>query len=182
MYERESCTKKGIEMKAQELLRAQFQTMHQFLDMTIADCSPGVLEKKDDAWTINKIGSLYAHIVLSEDMMLSGMVTGRELVLKSDGWAEKLGVNDETARKFEHLAELSIDIEAFRQYAKAVAAATDDFLANATDEQLNKEVDSPVAKQPFITFFANLGLTHVAGHWGEIAALKGVQGLKGLPF
>ena len=66
--------------------------------------------------------------------------------------------------------------------AGAVAAATDDFLANATDEELNKEVDSPVGKQPFITFFANIALTHAAGHWGEIAALKGVQGLKGLPF
>ena len=64
-------------MKAQELLRAQFKTMHQFLDMTIADCSPDVLEKKDDAWTINKIGSLYAHIVLAEDRMLNGMGTGR---------------------------------------------------------------------------------------------------------
>ena len=168
-------------MEARELLRAQFQTMHQFLDMTIADCSPEVLEQKDDAWTINKVGSLYAHVVLAEDTML-GMGKGGELVLKSDGWAEKLGIDDASPRQDEHLADLTIDLEAFREYAKAVAAATDDFLANATDEQLNKEVGSPVGKQPFITFFANIGLTHVAGHWGEIAALKGVQGLKGLPF
>ena len=169
-------------MEAKELLRAQFQTMHQFMDMTIADCSPEVLEKKDDAWTINKVGSLYAHTVLSEDMMLGGMVDGRELVLKGDGWEEKLGVSSVSARQDEELAAMTIDLDAFREYAKAVAAATDDFLANATDEELNKEIDSPVGKQPFITFFANIGLTHVAGHWGEIAALKGVQGLKGLPF
>lgn len=169
-------------MEARELLRAQFQTIHQFLDMTIADCSPEVLEKKDDAWTINKVGSLYAHIVLSEDMMLNGMGKGGDLVLKSDGWEEKLGIHDASPRQDEHLADLTIDLETFCEYAKAVAAATDDFLANATDEQLNKEVDSPVGKQPFITFFANIGLTHIAGHWGEIAALKGVQGLKGLPF
>ena len=80
------------------------------------------------------------------------------------------------------MADLTVDLVAFREYAKAVAAATDDFLANATDQEMNKEVDSPVGKQPFITYFANLGLTHIAGHWGEIAALKGVQGLKGLPF
>ena len=169
-------------MEAKELLRAQFQTMHQFMDMTIADCSPDVLEKKEDAWTINKVGSVYAHTVLSEDMMLNGMVEGREPVLKGDGWAEKLGVDAASARQDEHLAGMKIDLDLFREYAKAVAAATDDFLANATDEELNKEVDSPVGKQPFITFFANIGLTHVAGHWGEIAALKGVQGLKGLPF
>ena len=155
--------------------------MHQFLDMTIADCSPEVLEKKDDAWTINKVGSLYAHVVLSEDTMLN-MGKGGELVLKSDGWAEKLGIDDASPRQDEHLADLTIDLEAFCKYAKAVAAATDDFLANATDEQLNKEVDSPVGKRPFIVYLANFGLTHIAGHWGEIAALKGVQGLKGLPF
>ena len=169
-------------MEAKELLRDQFKTMHQFMDMTIADCTPEVLEKKEDGWTINKLGSVYAHTVLSEDMMLSGMVDGREPVLKSDGWAEKLGVDAASARQDEALAGLTIDLEAFRAYAKAVAAATDDFLANATDEELNKEVDSPMGKQPFITFFANIGITHVAGHWGEIAALKGVQGLKGLPF
>ena len=168
-------------MKAEELLRAQFQTMHQFLDMTIADCSPEVLEKKDDVWTINKIGSLYAHIILAEDAMVNGMGRGGELVLKSDGWAEKLAIDDASPRQFEQLADLPIDLEAFRQYGKAVAAATDDFLANATDEQLNKEVDSPVGKRPFIVYLANFGLTHIAGHWGEIAALKGVQGLKGLP-
>lgn len=167
-------------MEAKELLRDQFKTMHQFMDMTIADCSPEVLEKKEDGWTINKVGTVYAHTVLSEDLMLSGMVDGREPVLKSDGWAKKLGIDD--ASPLEHLADLTVDLVAFREYAKAVAAATDDFLANATDEELNKEVDSPVGKQPFITYFANLGLTHIAGHWGEIAALKGVQGLKGLPF
>ena len=72
-------------MEAKELLRDQFKTMHQFMDMTIADCSPEVLEKKEDGWTINKLGSVYAHTVLSEDIMLSGMVDGREPVLKSDG-------------------------------------------------------------------------------------------------
>ena len=174
-------TKEEKDMEAKELLRDQFKTMHQFMDMTIADCSPEVLEKKDDAWTINKIGSLYAHIVLAEDMMLS-MGTGGELVLKSDGWEDKLGVDSASARQDENLAGLTIDLDAFREYAKAVGAATDDFLANATDEQLEKEIDGPVGKQPFITFFANIGVTHVAGHWGEIAALKGVQGLKGLPF
>ena len=169
-------------MEGKESLRQQFKTMHQSLAMTTADCTPEVLEKKDDGWTITKIGSLYAHIVLAEDMMLGGMGKGGELVLKSDGWEEKLGVDAASAHQDENLAGLKIDLDLFREYAKAVGAATDDFLANATDEQLNKKVDFAGGKQPFITFFANIGVTHVAGHWGEIAALKGVQGLKGLPF
>ena len=169
-------------MQARDLLRDQFKTMHQFLDMTIADCTPEVVEKKDDAWTINKIGSLYAHIVLAEDMMVGGMGKGGDTVLKSDGWEEKLGVDSASARQDEALAGLEIDLDVFREFAKAVGATTDEFLANASDEQLEKEIDGPTGKQPYITFLANIGVTHVAGHWGEIAALKGVQGLKGLPF
>ena len=169
-------------MEAKELLREQFKTMHQFLDMTIADCTPEVIEKKDDAWTINKIGSLYAHIVLAEDMMVGGMGKGGETVLKSNDWEKKLGVDAASSRQDEALASMTIDLDVFREFAKAVGAATEEFLASATAEQLEKEIDGPVGKQPYITFLANIGLTHVAGHWGEIAALKGVQGLKGLPF
>ncbi len=165
-----------------ELLRDQFKTVHQLLDLTIADCTPEVIDKTDDAWTINKIGSLYAHVVLAEDMMVGGMGKGGETVFKSGGWEEKLGVSNVSLRQDEELASVTIDLEVFREYAKAVGTATDEFLANATDEQLEKEINGPAGKQPLITILANVGVTHGAGHWGEIAALKGVQGLKGLPF
>ena len=169
-------------MEAKELLRNQFKTLHQFMDMTIADCTPEVLEKTEDEWTINKIGTLYAHVYLGEDMFIQQMGKGEASILQTGDWSEKLGIENAAPRQDEHLAEVGVDLENFRAYAKAVATATDDFLANATDEQLNKEIDGPTGKQPFINFLSNIGVTHVAGHWGEIAALKGVQGLKGLPF
>jgi len=169
-------------MEAKELLRGQFKTMHQFMDMTIGDCTQDVADKKEDSWTINKIGSLYAHVYLAEDMFIKGMARGEELVLNKDGWADKLGVDTAQPRQDEELANMPIDIEKFREYAKAVAAATDDFFENATDEDLSKEVEGPVGKQPLAVFLSTIGVTHIAGHWGEIAALKGVQGLKGLPF
>lgn len=169
-------------MEAKELLRDQFKTMHQFMDMTIADCSQEAADKHEDGWTINKIGSLFAHVYLAEDMFINGMGRGGTPILQTDGWAEKLGISDVSPRQDEHLADMPVDIEKFREYAKVVAAATDDFFVSATDEDLNKEIEGPVGKQQFIVFLSNIGLTHIAGHWGEIAALKGVQGLKGLPF
>ncbi len=167
-------------MEAKELLRDQFKATREMLDETIADCTPEVADKTDDAWTINKIGSLYAHVVLSEDMMVGGMGKGGDTVLNTDGWKERLGVSSVAPSVAEELAGMTIDVEVFREYAKAVGAATDEFLTNATDEQLAKEIGS--AKQPLITVLANIGVPHIAEHWGEIAALKGVQGLKGLPF
>ena len=170
-------------MEAKELLRDQFKTIHQFMDMTIADCTPEVLNKTLDEWTINKIASLYAHTYIGEDMFVQGMAKGGQTLLQSDGWADKLGIEPPSGPgQDDDMANIEINLETFREYAKAVSAATDAFLSSSTDEQLSKEVDTPMGKQPFITFFSNIGVTHVAGHWGEIAALKGVQGLKGLPF
>ena len=108
------------------------------------------------------------------------MGKGEDTVLNNDGWKERLGVSSVAPSVDEELAGMTIDLEVFREYAKAVGAATDEFLTNATDEQLAKEIGR--AKQPLITVLANIGVPHIAEHWGEIAALKGVQGLKGLPF
>jgi hypothetical protein len=169
-------------MKAKELLRAQFEQMHQFMDMTIGDVSNEVLEKTEQGWTINSIGALYAHTVIAEDMMVNGMGRGGKLILMQDGWSDKLGIKDPKPGQGEDYKEMTIDLPMFREYANAVAKSTDDFLANASEADLSKDVDRPGGKQPYITFLANNGVIHAALHWGEIAALKGVQGLKGLPF
>ena len=169
-------------MKAQELLRAQFEMAHQFMEMTIADCSQETLDKKPDEWTINPVGALYAHTVIAEDAMVNGMARGKQPLLERDGWAEKLGIDGSSPMQDEHYSELKINLPAMREFAAAVAKETDEFLTNASEDELMKEIDALGQKTPAIMFLANIGLTHVAGHWGEIAALKGVQGLKGLPF
>ena len=170
-------------MKAQELLRAQFEMAHQFMEMTIADCSQETLDKKADGWTINPVGALYAHTVIAEDAMVNGMARGKQPLLERDGWAEKLGIDESSPMQDERFSDMKINLSAMREFAAAVAKETDEFLANAPEDELMKEIDMPGGqKGTVITFLANIGLTHVAGHWGEIAALKGVQGLKGLPF
>jgi uncharacterized damage-inducible protein DinB len=68
-----------------------------------------------------------------------------------------------------------------REYAEAVRNATDEYLARLTDDELDRQVsffgsESPVAGV-LVRFVA-----HTAGHAGEIAAVKGMQGLHGLPF
>ncbi len=170
-------------MEARDLLRSQFQQMHQFVEMTVADCADEALNARGDGWTINPIGALYAHLILAEDAMVNGRARGGETLLVSEGWGEKIGISDASSRQSESWSDFKADLPALRSYAAAVAAATDDFLATASDADLLREVDAPGGgTQPVITFLANIGVTHIAGHWGEIAALKGVQGLKGLPF
>ena len=169
-------------MEAKELLRLQFKQANQFVEMTMDGLTQDIADRKIPGSTINTIARVYGHMVLDQDLMVGGMVKGGDLVLTKDGWGAKVGVTDPNPRQTDEWAEHKVDVAAFREYARAVYAATDAFLAGAPDADLAKEVDSPLGKQPAIVFLGTIGLSHVNEHWGEIAALKGVQGLKGLPF
>lgn len=168
-------------MDGVELLRGQLKAVHQFLDMTIGDVSEEAAKRKDHDWNIKPIGAIYAHIAASEDVMLNAMVRGGAPLLMRDGWGEKLGITDPMP-SLDKLDNFSAPIATVREYAAAVFKETDEYLSTAKDEDLSKEMDSPAGKMTGLAFLANIVATHCGGHWGEIAALKGVQGLKGLPF
>ena len=56
-------------------------------------------------------------------------------------------------------------------------------MAGLTPADLERKVDTGFIGEQTIAFvLGNIGVWHVAEHNGEIAALKGAQGLKGLPF
>ena len=71
------------------------------------------------------------------------------------------------------------DLATMRAYLAAVATATDEFLAAPSATELAREVDTPMGTMAADAFLSGAA-THLLIHSGEIAALKGVQGLKGL--
>ena len=75
----------------------------------------------------------------------------------------------------------NFSLEAVRDYITAVRASVDAYIANLTDEELSRMVQSIGGEQPIAAVLA-LIVVHAAGHYGEVAALKGTQGAKGLPF
>ena len=66
-------------------------------------------------------------------------------------------------------------------YAAAVGAATDNYIATLTTKELDRLVPIMGQEWPVADVLALL-VVHASGHLGEIAALKGIQGVKGLPF
>lgn len=170
-------------MDSRALVRQQFGLAHNVLEQVLADVTAPVAASVP-AGTIKPIAIVLAHVVSDEDFMVNGMAQGAPLLLSRDGWSERTGIpvpggpfmTDEWA------ANVKLDLDAFREYMKAVFAQTDAFLAEASDEQLAREVPGPLGTTSAFNLLATIGLYHCAEHTGEIAALKGVQELKGLPF
>ncbi len=80
---------------------------------------------------------------------------------------------------------MRVDWPTFRLYAQAVYAASDSYLAGCTAGELGRQFDLSafgLGAQSLNWALYNLVIGHAVSHAGEIAAVKGVQGLKGHPF
>src|SRR5262249_21187766 len=81
------------------------------------------------------------------------------------------------------LAGAALDLSALRAFGAAVYAATGAFLADAADAELERLIDDPFGeKVTMAQFLSTIGVVHAASRAGDISALKGVHGLKGIPF
>ena len=78
-----------------------------------------------------------------------------------------------------------MDLAKFRQYAKAVYAASDEYLASLSDGDLKREVSLATLgmDQSTLEFILINGvLGNALTHGGEISCLKGLQGKRGYLF
>ena len=172
-------------MNVQSAVRQQLGFWHGALEQMVSDCSQEVLHKNLPEATITSIASIYAHIVFSEDFIVHGWLQGKPILYEAQGWGPKLGVKfpgPPPEMTPEWGRAVRMDLPPFQEYAKAVHAATDAYLAGLPDAELERKVQTPAGEQPIAWAIATILGTHAPQHIGEIAALKGVQGLKGLPF
>jgi beta-glucosidase/6-phospho-beta-glucosidase/beta-galactosidase len=173
-------------MNAQSLLQAQFAQAHGIMQTAIGDCDTATLHHVGQDSTLGNIAAIYAHAVFGEDMVVNAMVRGHAPVYHSGGWAAKVNVPmpQSPMQDIEWAKGVTMDLTSFNEYAKAVFAATDEFVAGASEAEMDRMVMNPIAgkEEPVAVVLGTLGLWHLQSHQGEIAALKGVQGKKGLPF
>jgi hypothetical protein len=155
---------------------------HDILEGIMADVDDDLAHRRIENATIGSIASIFAHTVYDEDLILNGVIQGRPPLYAAGGWAQKCGVEmrDDPLQTPAWAAKVKLT-PAFRDYARAVYAATDAYIAGVSDEDLSRIVQTPFGQQP-ATAALSLGVYHFAQHSGEIAAIKGVTGRKGLPF
>lgn len=77
--------------------------------------------------------------------------------------------------------QTAFDVPAARRYAQAVYASIDQYVSSLRPEDLGRSMDFFGRRVSLAWILTNVVLTHVAGHCGEVSALKGMQGARGYP-
>jgi hypothetical protein len=172
-------------MNSPQTVQQQLGMWHGVCDGMVAGCGDA-LNKNIDGATITSIASVYAHIVFAEDFITQGMLQGKTPIFHANGWAQKLGVkpasDTDPAMQPDWGRNVKMDAAQFQEYAKEVYAATNAYLSGVSESELQQKAQTPIGEQTKEWVVVNLLGTHVPQHTGEIAALMGVQGQKGLPF
>lgn len=168
---------------ARTLLRNQFRVAHDVFNQVLDDIPAEMIEAPVAAeGNIAPVGAIIFHMLLGEDYFVQSMAKGGTPL--SAEFLPRIGMpfpegGTLQASTAPHVAQ---HLPEFRQYAKDVFAATDAALASMSEEDLSREIDGFTGRTTVVNFLGEIGLNHLIGHTSEIAALKGVRGLKGLPF
>lgn len=175
------------------LLRGLVKNVNELLEGTMTDVTAEQAHWIPPGVAI-PIGAAYAHVVLSQDGAVNGMFKGG-VPLFAAGWAGKTGVSEHPPAPdpgepgFPDWSgwsrKVKVDLPAMRKYAKAVYAASDDFLATLSPEDLERPVDLTalgLGKSTMGFVITNGIVGNGFTHCGEISCLKGLQGKRGYPL
>jgi uncharacterized damage-inducible protein DinB len=164
-------------MQITEYIQRQVAAQRRILDQAIADTSPQMVNHKVGEHC-NTIAAVYAHVIGGEDYFVNVCIGGGQRIWEANGWGERLGIPHQLGRDW--TIEFP-DLGAFQEYAQAVHVSTDACVAGLKAEDLDRIVSVFGNERPVANVLITLN-NHASSHAGEIATLKGVQGVKGLPF
>jgi hypothetical protein len=166
---------------AVNLLRDQYKQSFNWLQGTMQGVTDEVANRVLGE-RVATIAGHVAHTVTGADFMLVAAVAGKAPLMMST-FQGKSGISEPPPQGADWLAwgqRVKLDLSAFHEYAVAVFNAVDEYLASISDADLQEEVETPFGKETKARWF-NIMELNTYSHTGEIACLKGLQGLKGYP-
>ena len=167
-------------MTPAEALLVVLRDGHTMLQTVMRDVSSELARRQPPAGA-NSIGSIYAHAVGVEDLYIQQIIQGKPMVWETGGWAATLG--HATSPNLWDREAPPPDLDAFLAYRRAVYSASELYIAGLTPDVLDEALKFP-GRDWSMTRMQLLALvfSHGTGHAGEIAAIKGMLGLQGLPY
>lgn len=173
---------------ATQILLHQLKEVHSVLEQTMDGVTDEVAHFMPQG-TANPIAGTYAHLIFSEDYFVHAFLKNTSPLMETT-FKDKTGASEVQPSDWEHaypkwLREVKVDVKQLREYAAAVFAASEEYVATLTDADLERDIDMSafgMGSRKQHDFIANMINGHAFSITGEISVLKGLQGLKGYPF
>lgn len=128
--------------------------------------------------TSNSPAQSHVHAMSSVDFFVNKVIRGDKL-----SWSEFASVHGLPANPMEIWAfSGTVPLAPINEYAVTVKQLVHDYLGTLRDTDLDREIETQFFGKQTVAWILQLGVAHLAAHAGDMAAIKGVQGLKGLPF
>ena len=165
-----------------EYIQKQFAGARRQVDAVLKDTTQEQLNWTPPG-TANSIGVTLVHMITSEDIFFHQFLQCQKSIWETENWGEKIGLSAPPGHTngWDELKNKKLQLEPVLAYGKSVWAASDKFLASLNPADLDTKVAFFTGERS-IADIVVLQASHILGHAGEIAAIKGVQGVKGLPF
>jgi hypothetical protein len=128
--------------------------------------------------TANTPAKSHVHALTAMDFFVNGIIRGGEIEWKTFGPANGLPANPMEIWAFSGTVQLA----PMSDYSAKVKAAVLEYVGSLKDSDLDREIETQFFGKQTAAWIIQLGVVHLTGHAGDIAAVKGIQGLKGLPF
>lgn len=128
--------------------------------------------------TANSIARSHVHAMSSVDFFLNGTLKGGEMAWPAFAAANGLPANPMEIWSFPS----AIPLASMKEYGANVQQSVLEYVSSLTEADLDRVVDTSFFGQQTTAFLIQLAGTHSMGHGGDMSAVKGLQGLKGLPF
>lgn len=170
-------------MNALSVHREAIGTNMQILEMIMADVTPEQAHWQPQG-TAHPIAATYAHAALGTDWQINSLFQAGTPLFAGE-WASKTGVSEPRPdQTLEWAQTVKVDLPALRPYAQAVYANALAFVGVLMEEDLERKIDLSFigfGEQTLGWCLSALVAGHLRDLCGEIATVKGLQGLKGYP-
>ena len=164
-------------MKATDYVKLQTEQAFGLLKMA-ADGMDDAQYNLDGPGTCNAAAKSHVHALTSFDFFVLNKAKGADMIWPA--FASENGLPPNPLEIWGHNANISG--AAMKEYAEQIQKATLEYIATLSDTDLDRQADTQFFGMQSVAFLLQLASMHAAGHAGDVAAVKGMQGLKGLPF
>lgn len=168
-------------MNGNEVLQQSIGFAAYYIQQVMADVSAEDAHR-DPGGTMQTIAATYAHAVISTDWQIHSFFSGKPALYEGE-WAGKTGVGEVSPMITPEWGKgVQVDLPQLNAYAQAVFGKLMEYVAAA---DLDQAVDLSLINagtQSLGWCLGNLVAGHLAALTGQIAAVKGIYGLKGDAF